>query len=174
MTNRISINTDNLKTIPEWITNIDLFVRLVLKELNYSNWELSIVFCEDDFIQNLNNQYRQINTPTDVLSFPQESTYIDEQGNEVFEAGDIVISIPALMRNTRTFNVRANEELKRLLIHGILHLSGLDHGDLHVGSDGHILDDDGNEVLLATEEYNMLVLQETLMQKFIKETIIEE
>jgi probable rRNA maturation factor len=43
--------------------------------------------------------------------------------------GDIVISLDTLERNVKSYGVEADEELKRLLIHGILHLSGMDHGE---------------------------------------------
>ena len=87
------------------------------------------MFCSDAYIKNLNKQYRNIDGPTDVLSFEQGETYIDEDGSNRFNSGDIVISLDSLKFNAEEFEVGLNEELKRLLIHGILHLKGMDHSD---------------------------------------------
>jgi len=89
---------------------------------------LSLLFCGDDFIRTLNRDYRNKDEATDVLSFSMGDS-IEEEGNTIFIAGDIVISIPSLARNAEEFNVSRDEELKRLIIHGILHLSGMDHED---------------------------------------------
>lgn len=105
------------------------FILTVLSDLKYENWDVSILFCNDTFMQNLNKQYRNIDAPTDVLSFEQGDEYFDESGNKRFSAGDIVISTETLDFNSKEFDVEKNEELKRLLIHGILHLSGMDHSD---------------------------------------------
>ena len=114
---------------PEWGTHILPFLESVLMQLKHTHWDLSVVFCRDSFIHELNKTYRHIDSPTDVLSFEQGDEYDDENGSLRFNAGDIVISLDSLRSNAETFNVTMNEELKRLLIHGILHLSGLDHSD---------------------------------------------
>ena len=93
------------------------------------NWDISLLFCDDAFIQNLNKQYRDIDSPTDVLSFEQGDEYFDDAGETRFMAGDIVISLDSLRFNAEEFNVEINEELKRLIVHGILHLNGMDHSD---------------------------------------------
>ncbi|PIE97914.1 MAG: rRNA maturation RNase YbeY [Treponema sp.] len=111
------------------IAEIERFLDKVLFDLNYENWELSVVFCNDEFIRNLNKQYRNIDAPTDVLSFEQGDRYIDENDEVIFIAGDIVISFESLYFNVKEFSVNLNEELKRLLIHGVLHLGGMDHED---------------------------------------------
>ncbi|UTC63419.1 rRNA maturation RNase YbeY [Treponema sp. OMZ 787] len=108
---------------------VENFISEVLKDLNLKNWDISLLFCDDDFIQNLNKQYRNIDSPTDVLSFEQGDEYFDEAGETRFMAGDIVISIDSLKFNAEEFNVEINEELKRLIVHGILHLNGMDHSD---------------------------------------------
>jgi probable rRNA maturation factor len=112
--------------VPKWIGKVEPFALEVLKTLVLDSWELSIIFCSDTFIQQLNRDYRGKDEPTDILSFEMGETSMRE-GTEVFIAGDIVISIPALTRNALEFSVSTEEELKRLVIHGILHLSGLDH-----------------------------------------------
>lgn len=108
---------------------VENFISEVLNELNLKNWDISLLFCDDAFIQNLNKQYRDIDSPTDVLSFEQGDEYFDDAGETRFMAGDIVISFDSLRFNAEEFNVEINEELKRLIVHGILHLNGMDHSD---------------------------------------------
>ena len=126
--NNIGISWQNISE-PKWSSAIEPFLQTVLAQLNHTNWDVSVVFCRDAFIRELNKTYRHIDSPTDVLSFEQSDEYEDEDKNRRFNAGDIVISLDSLRSNAETFNVTMNEELKRLLIHGILHLSGMDHSD---------------------------------------------
>lgn len=132
MSNTVFIDLDESCPAPLWFDKVEPFVFSVLEKIEVKNWELSILFCTDPFIAALNKQYRNIDGPTDVLSFEQGDEYIDDSGITHFSAGDIVISIDSLMANAQAFDETPNEELKRLLIHGILHLKGLDHGDDHI------------------------------------------
>jgi probable rRNA maturation factor len=95
----------------------------VLEFLNINEWEISVLICDDITIKDLNSQFRSKDEPTDVLSFNQDLVSI---GNIVY-AGDIVISLERVKYHAKTYNVDCNEELKRVLIHGILHLNGMDH-----------------------------------------------
>ena len=111
---------------PSWLGKAEAFALKILNTLSLENWSLSVLFCGDEFIQNLNRDYRNKDEATDVLSFPMGES-VEENGVRKFIAGDIVISLPALYRNAVEFHVDADEELKRLLIHGVLHLAGRDH-----------------------------------------------
>lgn len=93
-------------------------------EASPENAELSIVFCDDDFIQKLNNDYRGKNEPTDVLSFP-----IDEENfePEIRMLGDIVVSTETAARQAESLKHPPMLEIVFLLIHGLLHLHGYDH-----------------------------------------------
>ncbi|MGI9256971.1 MAG: rRNA maturation RNase YbeY [Salinispira sp.] len=113
---------------PAWLENVIPFVVKVLEYRKYRRWTLSVVFCDDTYIQNLNMRYRHQNYPTDVLSFSQISTPAELPADH-FDAGDLIISLEMLSENARYFHVDEEEELKRLLIHGILHLGGWDHAD---------------------------------------------
>jgi probable rRNA maturation factor len=113
---------------PSWLEAAEAFALRALEYIGIDNWEVSLVFCGDDFIKELNREYRDLDEPTDVLSFPMGETVV-EGGDNIYLAGDIVVSLPALARNCDDFSVDKNEELKRLILHGILHLSGLDHSD---------------------------------------------
>jgi len=129
MSNRIIVDNDEHIAKPSWIENVEPFMAKVLDRLDIQNWELSVLFCDDPFIATLNKQYREIDGPTDVLSFEQGDEYIDDNEATWFNAGDIVISLDSLAKNAEQFGVTMNDELKRLLVHGILHLDGMDHED---------------------------------------------
>lgn len=105
------------------------FALAALALLEHREWDLSVLFCDDAFIHRLNRDYRDRDEATDVLSFEQGARYKDAEGRERILAGDIVISLEALERNVAEFSVPRGEELRRLLLHGILHLSGMDHED---------------------------------------------
>lgn len=107
---------------------VEQYCSTILSFLFVDNVELSVLFCRDEYIRKLNRLYRNNDTPTDVLSFPQTGPHTaDTGGHTGTHAGDIVISMETLAVNTEKYSVSKDEELKRLLIHGILHLLGMDH-----------------------------------------------
>ena len=118
---------------------VDLkIVRAILKKIVAYYGEkrdFSVTFVTDDEIQELNREYREIDAPTDILTFrlddaPSFPIYFDEEDMDFLnneEMGDIFISLDTMRRNAEEFGVGEEEELSRLLLHGILHLRGLDH-----------------------------------------------
>ncbi|MCL2214683.1 MAG: rRNA maturation RNase YbeY [Treponema sp.] len=149
--NNVIINTDG-KPPPAWSADAENFALKVLDEINRDNWELSILFCDNKKITELNRQYRKINEPTDVLSFILGET-AQESDNTIYYPGDIIISLDTLRENAQYFQVTEDEELRRLLIHGILHLDGMDHGTIK-------------------KDEPMLILQEKLLNRLNNEHII--
>jgi len=121
--------SDAASPLPAWSKSVKSYVNRVLKTMGKNDWELSLLFCNNLYIKSLNAQYRNKDEPTDVLSFPLGEKSQDGR----YLAGDIVISVDALEENTRFFNVSAEEELHRLLVHGILHLAGEDHATNRAG-----------------------------------------
>lgn len=87
--------------------------------------ELSVLFCDDAFIQKLNASYRGKDKPTDVLSFSAREDISSFVPGE--SLGDLVISLPTARAQARRFGVSLSKEITRLLVHGILHLYGYDH-----------------------------------------------
>lgn len=85
--------------------------------------ELSVLFCSDPFIRKLNEQFRNVDSPTDVLSFSQA----DAPGGTKRVLGDIVISLDTVHRRSRGDRARMREEVRLLFCHGVLHLLGEDH-----------------------------------------------
>ena len=126
--NVVEISVEGIDT-PVWIDAAREFALKVLEKLEKDGWDLSILFCDEAFIQGLNKQYRDKDEATDVLSFEQGDSYTSPEGEKRWLAGDIVISLDGLERNVADFGVDRDEELKRLIVHGVLHLSGLDHHD---------------------------------------------
>jgi len=112
---KVKLNLRKIKTIAREIMEFEQ-----LEE----NCELSIVFCDDDFIQKLNNEYLGRNRPTDVLAFPIEESDFEP---EVKLLGDVVISIETASRQALKFRHSLGLEIVFLLTHGILHLLGYDH-----------------------------------------------
>jgi probable rRNA maturation factor len=109
--------------LPAWTEAAGSYTKSVMDRLCLKNWDLSVLFCSNSYIKSLNAQFRKKDEATDVLSFPLGET--SPSGR--YQAGDLVISLDALKENARYFKVSEDEELRRLLIHGILHLSGEDH-----------------------------------------------
>ena len=85
---------------------------------------LTIVITGDAQIQQLNRDYREIDAPTDVLSFP--ASYIDPETSERY-LGDILISYPQAASQATTAGHPVSDEIQLLVIHGVLHLLGYDH-----------------------------------------------
>lgn len=139
---------------PPWEDKVPPFCGKVLEYLSLDNWEVSIVFCSNVFMRELNLKFRGKDESTDVLSFSQTEGEDDfphfREGASI--VGDIVISLDMLKESVRDFSVRPGEELKRLIIHGILHLSGHDHRD-------------------NDPDRPMLILQEEILQHLSEERI---
>jgi len=79
--------------------------------------EISILLTSDTQIQQLNRQYRSINQPTNVLSFPSEKPHL----------GDIILSYEYIQKELINLNKKFEEHISHLIIHGTLHLYGFDH-----------------------------------------------
>ncbi|OGC25015.1 rRNA maturation RNase YbeY [candidate division WOR-1 bacterium RIFOXYB2_FULL_42_35] len=80
---------------------------------------INLVIVDDRQIRKLNKKYRKKDQATDVLSF--------EMGEDGV-IGDIAIAEPTTRKNAQQYGVTYRQELKRLVIHGVLHLLGYDHG----------------------------------------------
>ena len=86
--------------------------------------EIAIVLRDDHYLRVLNRRWRKIDRATDVLSFP----YGDSAARRV--DGDLVISLDRMEAQARRYRVTRGRELARLVVHGALHLAGLDHHKL--------------------------------------------
>ena len=90
--------------------------------------DFSLHFISDEEMRILNREYRGKDEPTDILTFAiNDGEEFPSFEGEEKELGDVFISIDSMHRNADSLSVDRNEELRRLLVHGILHLRGMDH-----------------------------------------------
>lgn len=101
----------------------------VLRDNGKSDWTVSVTFVDDPYIQRLNKDYLKRDFPTDVLAFP-----IDELGNQNrdFETilGDVYISLDRAKEQSSAYKVPFEEEVARLMLHGLFHLLGYSHEEM--------------------------------------------
>ena len=157
--NRVFIAMQEGLDEPDWFENLEPFVQKALTELKFDGEEISMLLCNDTYMQELNKNYRNIDSTTDVLSFENDEEYEDEEGKWKC-VGDIVISLDTLPVNADYFEESRNDELKRLIVHGLLHLNGMDHGEEHIEKG-------------TAPQCEMLVLQENVLEKLKDEKIIK-
>ncbi len=100
---------DSEVQILKWIKDAIASEEYKLEEINY-------VFCDDDYLHKLNVEFLNHDTLTDIISF-------DYSVGKIIQ-GDIFISIERVEENANDFKVSFEEELKRVIIHGILHYCG--------------------------------------------------
>lgn len=84
----------------------------------------AVAFVSDMRMKQLNELFRGKNSTTDVLSFPQEPDQFDTERDNL---GDIVISAECAQRQAEENGLSLEAELKQLILHGLLHLCGMDH-----------------------------------------------
>jgi len=94
---------------------------------------VTVLFADDAFLQALNREHRDIDEPTDVLSYATDAFEDDGEpfpgAPDVDEPylGDIAISIPTAVRQAGAAGLEAAEEIAHLVVHGLLHILGYDH-----------------------------------------------
>lgn len=100
----------------------DFMVRL-MKECGANADQVSILFTDDNRMRRFNQRFRKVERSTDVISFPDGERNIEGKVN----IGDIIISVPRAFKQARDSGWSLEREIKKLLIHGFLHLVGHDH-----------------------------------------------
>ena len=135
--NRVVVNAEEVP-LPAWNKALKRYARKVLSVMGKKKWDLAFLLCGDRTITALNSQFRGKDEATDILSF---------------SPGDIAISLDTLRENARSYRINEDEELRRLVIHGILHLDGMEHQT-------------------NTEDEPMLQFQEYILEKLSGEYIM--
>lgn len=137
----MSVVIDNRQDIIEVNQDLEAFVeKVVQKALETEleeDYEVSISFVDNNEIKELNKQYRNKDAATDVLSFPmlefedaeEDSTDEGEYMETDMLLGDIVISLEKAREQAVEYGHSFERELAFLLVHGVLHLIGMDHED---------------------------------------------
>ena len=99
----------NEEQISDWLNKV------IISE-NKKEGDINYIFCDDEYLVEINQQYLDHDTLTDIISFDYSV------GNELH--GDIFISVERVRENAEEFNVSFVEELQRVLVHGVLHYCG--------------------------------------------------
>ena len=100
---------DNPQALRLWISD-------TIVQENYELGELTYVFCDDEYLHKLNMQFLNHDTLTDIISFD------NSLGKQIY--GEIYISIERVKENALAYGVSFQEELHRVVIHGVLHFCG--------------------------------------------------
>jgi len=100
---------ENEGAISNWISD-------VIKSENKKVGEINYIFCDDEYLLQINQEHLQHDFYTDIISFDYTV------GNEI--NGDVFVSVERVKDNAVDFNVSFEEELKRVLVHGVLHYCG--------------------------------------------------
>ena len=99
----------NESDFSKWLSEV------ILSE-NKKEGEINYIFCDDDYLLEINQQYLDHDTLTDIISFDYSV------GNEI--NGDVFVSVERVKENASDYNVTFHEEIQRVLVHGILHYCG--------------------------------------------------
>lgn len=132
-------NIENVSTFEEYLINISDELKL--------NAFVNLILTDDNKLQELNKLYRNLDKPTDVLSFSMNEGMSLQ--NPASLLGDIYISCDSVLENSKLHQKSFQEELYLVATHGILHLLGYDHAE-------------------EDEKKVMFQLQEVLLEKFFK------
>ena len=100
---------DNEENVSSWLS-------LCISKEGLKEGEINYIFCADDYLMKINLKYLKHNTLTDVIGFDYT------MGKLI--SGDIFISIDRILENSKDFGVSFNDELHRVMIHGLLHFCG--------------------------------------------------
>lgn len=106
----ISYNLPQKIKIKKWI-------KATIEREGYKLGELNFIFCSDDYLLGINQQYLNHDTYTDIITF-------DNSDLEKLIVSDIFISIDRVKENAKTFKTTGFDEVCRIMIHGTLHLLG--------------------------------------------------
>lgn len=112
----VSFHSESIQFQLEQETSIQQWINAVIEYHGANLVNLSYVFCSDEYLHAINLEYLNHDTLTDIITFP----YLEPPNVE----GDIFISIDRVRENAETFKVSFEQELRRVIIHGVLHLCG--------------------------------------------------
>ncbi len=108
-------NSSSLRFLPK--KKVTEAVKRVLKEENINTASINIIFLDDNEIREMNNKFLRHDYPTDVISFNFDEDEL---------TGEIYIGAETAKRQANEYNVSLTNEIKRLSVHGALHLIGYD------------------------------------------------
>lgn len=112
----ITFNYETEFELPEQETVFQTWIEKIIASEEKELGELNYIFCDDNYLHQINMQYLDHDTLTDIITFD----YTEEQ----IISGDIFISVERVADNAKDFNVDFQTELLRVMAHGVLHLCG--------------------------------------------------
>ncbi|WP_113738459.1 rRNA maturation RNase YbeY [Blattabacterium clevelandi] len=108
-----------------FIQNESIFIQsicIILKNEGKDVGDINYIFCSDNYILNINKKFLRKDYYTDVIAFSE----FDEKKKKKYISGDIFISIDRVLDNSKQWNQFFQVELKRVMIHAVLHFLGYD------------------------------------------------
>lgn len=148
MTVFITNEQDKIAVPEDWERKINQVAAICLQEEEIpEEAEVDLLFVDNEAIQEMNREYRNKDSATDVLSFPmyEADEAIDDEEEILF--GDIVISLERAQEQCQEYGHSLEREVMYLLVHGLLHLAGYDH-----------IEDEDKKQMRAREEELLAVI----------------
>jgi len=130
MRNLAEISYLDIEKDPKYEEIINKVFETCFKEENLYNYKIyvSTILTDEANIKKINNEYRNIDKPTDVLSFPMfEPDEIEKVKDREEVLGDIVVCMPIVKKQALEFEHSEEREFAYMLVHGFYHLMGYDH-----------------------------------------------
>lgn len=112
----INFYIEDVSGLPLAKVNLRSWIKSAIKEENKKAGDLNFIFCSDEYLLSMNQQYLEHDYYTDIITFD----YV----TGIVVSGDIFISIDRVKENAGLYEVSFENELKRIMIHGVLHLLG--------------------------------------------------
>lgn len=114
--NKIELFYEDIQPLKLRKTHIRKYINLLINSELKKTGEISVIFCSDKYLLDVNIEYLKHNYYTDIITF----NYVE--GNKV--SGDLFISVDRVIENAKKFKTSWIKELYRVIFHGLLHLSG--------------------------------------------------
>lgn len=117
-----------IKSILDYLLSLDELKLSKIFNVDINKIRFDVGFCNDNTIQEINNDYRNKNKPTDVITF---SLFVDDDNAMIYrktaDLGQIIVSVETADKQKNENNNSLEKEILTLITHGILHLFGFDH-----------------------------------------------
>jgi len=134
----IEYQLENSDKIRQWLTDLVTEEKCGIEKIQY-------IFCSDEYLLNINNQYLDHDYYTDIITFPLNNSTSAIQS-------DIYISVDRVADNAKSYDVTTTQELHRVIAHGMLHLCG--YGDAT---------DDEKKTMRGREDYYLGKLDSAML-----------
>ena len=131
MAHQINIEVDDeVADLVDQVTLLTMLERVLTEDGIEDGASLALVLADDTLLHELNLRHREVDAPTDVLSFPasEGEAFPTPDGEPPF-LGDIVVSVESVARQAEEVGLATGEELAHVILHGLLHVLGYDHED---------------------------------------------